>query len=107
MDVVDNRVRFMQEIELHKDISLEYCIKDYFDQMMCMYNIVEHVPLSNIKMDCDGKVVNFSLCYNNNHDADIIESRLSFNNIIEIYKSRFIVNVERIDNILNVVLTKQ
>ncbi len=104
INVVDNRIQFLKEIEIPD--SLEYCIKKYFDQMMCMYNIVQYVPLSNIIMEPDDSIVKFSLEYNNYSDADIIEDRLKYLETIKIYNSLFTVSVSREENTLHVLLSK-
>lgn len=104
IDAVFDRIQFLKEIEFPD--SLECCIKEYFDHMMCMYNIVRYLPLSNIIMESNDSVVKFSLVYIDSSDADIIEERLKNTETLKIYKSVFSVSIDRNENTLNITLTK-
>jgi hypothetical protein len=103
--MVEDRVQFIQSIHLN-NTTLKDCIKECFNQMMFLYNVVHHYDLGIIDMSIDNSIVKFSLTYDDISDAQNIEDNLKLHNIIEIYNTKYQLCSLRNETVISIKLTK-
>lgn len=92
-----DRVQFVKDITLPD--SLQHCMREYFDEMMCIFDIIQYISIYDVKMDYtdDNKLI-FLLVFDNSNDVLLIRNRLEMFPNISMYGKIFKTSSSIIDS---------
>lgn len=106
-----DRLNFMRNIHFTNEISLETVMRQYFDQVIGMYDIyIQSIHNIAVGNNIDMSVINsndikFSIICESIEDAILKKDHLSIYTYINVYDKIFYIRTNRKDNVINIVIS--